>query len=372
MSHVDSPDEFWCQGSASTTEIPLLMDKINDFYTVLKEDSLHIECPMIGMPCIAKCVIDNSWYRGQIITIGENVMEVRFVDYGNSEVVERSQVKAIDSSFTELPVQSFKCSLQNIVACGTVGLWDDSSLNRFEELVNDESKLQGVVQKVSYDEEGMIMALVEMWNETGLLSDQLVEGGYAQWAVTDSDDTTLKAYVQGNTVLSEQISTVDATALDDEEDELLEKDNCESVSQCDLNANSTTGGAKLISPLQEEQIDILTENTVANAIKGVFMELQGYHFPTIKIGETVPVNIIHSASPSDFIVQLLESSTELNLLKRDMTSYCEEASTESNTSHHVDNPTLHNKCLAHNPEDKNWYRALVTDIMDNDNVEVII
>lgn len=74
----------------------------------------------IGMDCIAKYEADSHWYRG--IVVGEepeNKWLVLFIDYGNFQCCDSSQISApiLESQFNHYyaPVQSLCCRLYNIV-----------------------------------------------------------------------------------------------------------------------------------------------------------------------------------------------------------------------------------------------------------------
>ena len=51
--------------------------------------------PKIGTPCVAQSIEDNSWYRGKILALDGQEAEVLFVDYGNKQKSQLSDLKAI-------------------------------------------------------------------------------------------------------------------------------------------------------------------------------------------------------------------------------------------------------------------------------------
>jgi hypothetical protein len=70
--------------------------------------------PKIGTPCVAQYIEDNSWYRGKILAIDSQEAEVLFVDYGNKQKSQLSDLKAIEKTFLTLPPQAYHCCLAAI------------------------------------------------------------------------------------------------------------------------------------------------------------------------------------------------------------------------------------------------------------------
>ena len=132
MSAV-SPCNFWCQSAkSSTSQLPLLMDEIQDYYSGSEGD--EVGDLVTGMPCVAQLSTDDNWYRAVVTAVVDcDDVAVRFVDYGNAANVARSKVRVVQSRFTELPTQAFKCVLAGVSPLG--GVWDTASCNRFQEMV---------------------------------------------------------------------------------------------------------------------------------------------------------------------------------------------------------------------------------------------
>ncbi|XP_035667114.1 uncharacterized protein LOC118409857 isoform X3 [Branchiostoma floridae] len=126
-----SPSNFWCQLASTTSELASLMEKICDYYAAINNEEV-LQDPQPGMPCIAQFSEDQGWYRAKVIKVEGDGVEVIFVDYGNSEKVERSLVKVMKLQFTEVPVQAFQCCLSNTTPPGSV--WDNDTTAKFTQL----------------------------------------------------------------------------------------------------------------------------------------------------------------------------------------------------------------------------------------------
>ena len=57
---------------------------------------------------------DEGWYRGRIVSVARNECEVYFVDYGNTDVVENSNIRGLTKQFKQEPMYAIKCRLEGI------------------------------------------------------------------------------------------------------------------------------------------------------------------------------------------------------------------------------------------------------------------
>ncbi|KAM6082539.1 tudor domain-containing protein 6 [Chlamydotis macqueenii] len=112
ITHVEDPQTFYCQLERCagvlaqlSDNIGRLSERVTSLETLQKSESL----------CLAKYT-DNHWYRGVIIKTKPN-MEVFFVDFGNTETVEKDDLLPLPSDARDillLPMQAIKCSLSDI------------------------------------------------------------------------------------------------------------------------------------------------------------------------------------------------------------------------------------------------------------------
>lgn len=109
--HVVSPSEFYCQVIADELkEVLVQMSQLNNGVMKLKE----LDVFGIGQMCIA-CASDNQLYRAEITSVGNKSCDVRFLDYGNSELVSREKIRQIPQDLIKLNTQAVKCRLHDCV-----------------------------------------------------------------------------------------------------------------------------------------------------------------------------------------------------------------------------------------------------------------
>ncbi|NXP49137.1 TDRD6 protein, partial [Heliornis fulica] len=112
ITHVDDPLMFYCQLERRTDVLAQLTDNISRLTeTVTSLETLQRS----GNLCLAKYT-DDHWYRGVITKTKPNV-EVFFVDFGNTETIEKAHLLPLPSDAYDillLPMQAIKCALPDI------------------------------------------------------------------------------------------------------------------------------------------------------------------------------------------------------------------------------------------------------------------
>lgn len=91
-------------------ELLVLMEEITNYCKTTPKMCQHFE---IGMPCLAFYGEDSIWYRGEIISIQKDNLTVQFVDYGNTDNIEKNQIYEIPDKFLKLPKASVAYNLSN-------------------------------------------------------------------------------------------------------------------------------------------------------------------------------------------------------------------------------------------------------------------
>uniref|UniRef100_H3ARN7 Tudor domain containing 6 n=1 Tax=Latimeria chalumnae TaxID=7897 RepID=H3ARN7_LATCH len=132
---VDGPDYFWCQ-FANSDGIEYLTEKTEEVGRLAKVNENFATSVQCGDACILKYKKDNRWYRAIIKGINDNLLSIRFVDYGNEDEVSREQIRPISSELLKIPVQAFPCSLAGFEF--STGFWDDSASEKFYEIVTED------------------------------------------------------------------------------------------------------------------------------------------------------------------------------------------------------------------------------------------
>jgi hypothetical protein len=118
VSFFTSPENFFCQLVKTTTQLDELMDKLEEYYRPLGGAEECMTDPQIGDTCCSLFTEDDGWYRAVITKVSGNTVEVKYLDYGNTEELAVSRVKRLLPCFAETNVQGFQASLVGGVSDG--------------------------------------------------------------------------------------------------------------------------------------------------------------------------------------------------------------------------------------------------------------
>ncbi|XP_021350187.1 uncharacterized protein LOC110448334 isoform X2 [Mizuhopecten yessoensis] len=163
VTHVVDPQHFHVQLTSMAKQLDTMMDTLQAHYGSLTDTEGALVNPMLGQPCIAKYTDDNSWYRAKVSGLLKNgLAEVTFVDYGNTECLQRETLKTASQEFMELPAQAIFCGLSGVKA--TQGFWSPEHVAQFEDIALDQN-FTAVYQNYSGEAEDLYT--VRLQNQAG-------------------------------------------------------------------------------------------------------------------------------------------------------------------------------------------------------------
>ncbi|XP_073708926.1 tudor domain-containing protein 15 [Garra rufa] len=114
VTQVCSPWEIYFQLDRNTTIIETLMERVAEESQLLAMTSE--DCS--GNVCLAKYICDGKWYRALTHPVQSHQhVSVFFVDYGDLQILEKTNVMPIPSTAVDLlmtPMQALRCSLLNV------------------------------------------------------------------------------------------------------------------------------------------------------------------------------------------------------------------------------------------------------------------
>ncbi|XP_059173554.1 uncharacterized protein LOC131954068 isoform X2 [Physella acuta] len=161
-THITSQELFFVHVEDQVEILDEIMEKLAERYTGLGPCDKPLLNKRPGTLCAAKFTDDDNWYRAKITDVVRNgLIEVQFVDYGNTDYVSEDRVKSLDSDLVLYPVQSYRCALAD-VSCAQ-GFWSPELMVQFEDRVIDRRCKAIFRCKRDHDE----VYLVEMFDEEG-------------------------------------------------------------------------------------------------------------------------------------------------------------------------------------------------------------
>lgn len=151
-----------------------MMDQLSILYSSLGEAEEVIGNPRVGQVCCAQFTDDHDWYRAVVTCVSDAGVEVKFVDYGNTDVA--LMIKQLGEEYYVLPVQCIDCSLHGVVSAAESS--DEEIATKLTELC-ESKRLQAEITKVSGD--SVVINLFYESEETReSVADKLVKLGLAQ------------------------------------------------------------------------------------------------------------------------------------------------------------------------------------------------
>ena len=135
VSHTDSVASFWCQ-------LARLSDQLDEVMAKLEEQcksGTEVGSFLNDMACAAKFSEDGQWYRAKISATYPDSVEVLFVDYGNTEKVNTSDICLLSDELVDIQPLAIQCELEN------AGKASNQTTAKFLELV-EEKEIQALVK----------------------------------------------------------------------------------------------------------------------------------------------------------------------------------------------------------------------------------
>ncbi|XP_078131547.1 LOW QUALITY PROTEIN: tudor domain-containing 6 [Sander vitreus] len=315
VQHASDPSQFWIQTQNYANELDQLMDSMYHLYKDSVTTNL-VRNPTVGLYCAAKAA-DGEFYRATVAEVGETKVKVFFVDYGNTEVVDRSNVYTLFDEFRKLPCLALKCSLAGVRPKD--GKWSQSACKFFIKAVTDKELTVHVMAKYN---KGYVVQL----------TDPQAQGEKDLSTLMCSSSLAEKAETQRQPIA--QMTTQPAIPPQLPDARLL---------GIYRNKIMPSQALNIVGPASTERITIFKEHM----------------FP---IGSVLDVCVSYIESPNDFWCQLVQNAGHLKLLMQDIQAYY--AGSEFQ-------PLLETACVARHPDNGMWYRAMVIQKHKTPDVDVL-
>nr|CAD7260952.1 unnamed protein product [Timema shepardi] len=137
VTHIETPASFYVQQLANALVVLSLTAEdgeievrisagdgllyLNQMMQELDEELKRngnlglIYSPKLNMPCAAM-YSDNTWYRAKVTGLpGKKMVQVLYVDYGNTEAVSWNKLRKLHDKYFKLPSQAIHCSLKDVM-----------------------------------------------------------------------------------------------------------------------------------------------------------------------------------------------------------------------------------------------------------------
>lgn len=316
--HVSDPSEFWIQTQNHVNEFDKLMDSIYYLY----KDSGHrdvVKNPMVGLYCAAKSE-DGDYYRAVVSEVDDARVKVFFVDYGNSEVVDRSSIRILPDEFRALPHLALKCTLAGIRPKD--GGWNQSACDFFIKTVTNKTLRVRVTSKY--------------------------RGGYAVH-LTDP-------HMEGE----KDVGMLMCSSGLAERVDAQKQPKAKMTSQLLTAVPSQSPDGRLSSETRKNETCFQPLGTAEPASND--RRIPAFKEHMFAIGSVLDISVSYIESPNDFWCQLVQNAGHLKLLMHNIQARYANSEFE---------PLADMACIARHPENGMWYRALVIHKHETPHVNVL-
>ncbi|XP_029650582.1 RING finger protein 17 isoform X2 [Octopus sinensis] len=184
VTHAENPLHFYIQKMGIEYQyLAVSMEDMQTIYQADTKDLWVIYCPVKDLVCACQCPSDNMWYRAKVIDApGEQMVNVCYVDYGNTEIVSYRNLRKLLDKFIMLPIQAKLCKLAYVEPLDSKEDWTMGTNWLVENFLLKECLIEVVAVHDSYTE------VVLQHTESNLIvNEAIVELGYAKKSATAPD-----------------------------------------------------------------------------------------------------------------------------------------------------------------------------------------
>ncbi|XP_001356635.2 tudor and KH domain-containing protein homolog [Drosophila pseudoobscura] len=178
VSAVASPTKFWVQlVGPQSKKLDDMVKEMTNYYSSSENRAKHIlTAPYVGQIVAAVFKFDQKWYRAEIVDImpnqynpQEQVIDLYFVDYGDSEYISPADICELRTDFLTLRFQAVECFLANVKSTisNEPNTWQKSSIAKFEEMTEVAHWRKLIARVVTYKERPKVTAGVNAATREG-------------------------------------------------------------------------------------------------------------------------------------------------------------------------------------------------------------
>ncbi|XP_030383446.1 tudor and KH domain-containing protein homolog [Scaptodrosophila lebanonensis] len=163
VSAVASPTKFWVQlVGPQSKKLDDMVQEMTNYYSSAENRAKHVlTAPYVGQIVAAVFKFDEKWYRAEVVDImpnqfnpQEQVIDLYFVDYGDSEYIAPADICELRTDFLTLRFQAVECFLANVKSplIDDPLRWPKNSITKFEELTEVAHWRKLISRVVTYKE----------------------------------------------------------------------------------------------------------------------------------------------------------------------------------------------------------------------------
>ncbi|NXV41251.1 TDR15 protein, partial [Uria aalge] len=350
--YVINPSNFWIQTCEYQNEFQALMKNIAYAYNQCGADEMVLKNPEPGLLCCARYSKDMCYYRGVVIEVLHENINVYFLDFGNTDTVPCYHVKTLLPEFSDLPALAMCCALACTFPVDDV--WVKKEIDFFKHIVFNKLLLLQVIGK--QNNKYIVNAQYRNGLQQGNVATCMVQAGYAEyWEKT----------------LDSVLNLAKKNQAPNHHKSKKKKVNAQSI--YNIRKNKVSGKGEVFQKEKSLSVPSALRGSVMHSCfgkgaiskrhKSVHQKKLFYKEFVFKPGAVFEVVCSYIVSPADFSCQLQSKLPELNNLMEQIQTYYKE-----HTSPYKPGQVA---CVVKCPKDGKWYRATVLEQVSTNEVDVV-
>ncbi|XP_060020196.1 tudor domain-containing protein 6 isoform X1 [Lagenorhynchus albirostris] len=357
VEFVKTPSEFWIRLRKHNGTFSKLMRRMCSFYASASKLDGVILKPEADDLCCVKWK-ESGYYRAMVTRLDDKSVDVFFVDRGNSENMDRYDVRMLLPQFRRLPILALRCTLADIWPLGKN--WSQEAISFFKKTVLHKELVIHVLDK--QDSQYVIEILDESRTGEENISKVIAQAGLAKYQEFETKENICKSahspghvsnhFAADNNKISSAKKEVEHKVKREGETTAVP----ETVNDTTVVTNVSTGlvvqdkekRVSVYSPLVQNFLDIKPGSSCKEELE---------------VGSTVEVKVSHAENPGYFWCQLTRNIEGLEALMCSIQDHCKNTA----TPYQGTTPA----CLAKRTANGKWSRALITGAQSSEHVNVI-
>ncbi|KAK7070061.1 hypothetical protein SK128_012139, partial [Halocaridina rubra] len=156
ISHIHNDGSLWIQAKQNAACLEMLMNELYKYGKTLSQESKALS--EIGTVCISQYPEDEQFYRVIIQKLhhDSDLVDVIYVDYGNTDSVLVGKLWTLPDNFFKLPIQAIHCHFSRDIRQD----WNENMQNLLEDIVNEGISISIVVEPKEDSEGFLIESLI--------------------------------------------------------------------------------------------------------------------------------------------------------------------------------------------------------------------
>ncbi|XP_078032557.1 tudor domain-containing protein qin isoform X2 [Augochlora pura] len=343
----------------------------------------------VGDICIAEYHANKKWYRGKVVQVlGNDVVQVQFVDYGNIEECYVGNIKK-KVVLENIPIQCTKCLIHGLISADGNGKWTTHELDQMHNLLIDKKCIVSVLDRTEMfytisiqlylneetdDTIDLISFLIENWSFR-IKHDIGSTGPKTKLSVTDmssviSEDTETHLSSDEKVEVKSNIVEKGDDIIISGYSSILSGPNINNSNSCDSDSISTQDIENLSWSRVRDNFVVSTPYVASE--EDLVMNYQPFSVP--KTLEYIEIELCCSISATTFHAQLKENkhSVVLNAYHSQYQQLMKDLEENASKQPMITNILPNTPCCARFV-DNVWYRCLIIEVgsvEDNNDIEV--